>query len=452
MAISPSIIQEYYHVVDYWGQIETGKKWKLAIWSAEFSDVDLIEKFMEIECSPLGLFDDIFFRFDSEYAGDCREYDEALWKEYISWFTEKVDEKYDVLKALKDDHLLMQEYVPDDSLEHTAKNLWQEMLRFKSYIRGLEDAYFCVYFPPGRPDGIIKTQWFQDLLTEGVPDGIRIVTIDYKKSKRIDVNESDKVVIIHPELHMKEALRNELNKEDAGGDLLAPENRFKQQVTTVMDCTLKRDKKLMDKEVRILLNIANDLDDVSIFISSLFIASQAYYAIKEYNASMEYCNKTIKKTEEEMENDTSTGYSYWRMALFLKAAILSSKKDRKEAIELYESVAEKALERKDAYYVMESYRLAGFLLYEQGKLEQAFERFLLSMTAGSYLELEIRRSSTFIYSAHLALHIGRKLRSPNEIEIIESQLKIWLGNDWRTLVENPDMGQASVRRRASIFS
>lgn len=452
MAISPSIIQEYYRVVDYWDEIETEKKWKLAIWSVEFSDIDLIEKFMEIECSPLGLFDDIFFRFDSEYAGDSHGYDEALWKEYISWFTEKVDEKYDVLKALKDDNMLIQEYMPDNSLEHTAPNLWREMLRFKSCIKGLEDACFCVYFPPGRPDGIITTQWFKELLAEGIPDGIRIVTIDYKKSRRIDLKESDKVVIIHPDLHMKDALRNELNKEDAGGDLLAPENRFKQQVTTVMDCTLKKDKVLMDKEVRTLLDIANDLDDVSIFISSLFIASQAYYAIKEFDVSMEYCNKTIKKTEEEMENDTLTGYSYWRMALFLKAAILSSKKDRKEAIELYESVAEKALEKKDAYYVMESYRLSGFLLYEQGKLEQAFERFLLSMTAGSYLELEVRRSSTFIYSAHLALYIGRKLRSPNEIEIIEGQLKIWLGNDWQTLVENPDMGQASVRRRASIFS
>ena len=80
MAISPSIIQEYYRVADYWGKIETEKKWKLAIWSAEFTDVDLIEKFMEIECSPLGLFEDIFFRFDSEYAGDCNEYDKALWK------------------------------------------------------------------------------------------------------------------------------------------------------------------------------------------------------------------------------------------------------------------------------------------------------------------------------------------------------------------------------------
>lgn len=452
MAISPSIIQEYYRVVDYWADVETEQKWKLAIWLVEYTDVDLIEKFMEIECSPLGLFDDIFFRFDSEYTGENLEYAKSLWDEYISWFTEKVDEKYDVMKALRDDNMFIQEYMPDTSLERTASNLWKEMLRFKSCIKGLEHICFCIYFPPGRPDGIIKTQWFKDLLIEGIPDGIRIVTTDYKKKRRIDLNETDKIKIIRPALHMKEALQNELNKADAGGDLLAPENQFKQQVTKVMDCTLKKDKKLMDKEVRILLDLAKEFDDASIHFSSLFIASQAYYAIKEYSSSMDYCEKTIKETEQEMDNDVPTGYSYWRMALFLKAAILSSQKDRKEAIELYEKVAEKALEKKDAYYVMESYRLSGFLLYEQGKLDQAFERFLLSMTAGSYLEPEIRRSSTFIYSAHLALYIGRKQRSPNEVETIESQLKIWLGDDWQTLVENPDMDQASIRRRASIFS
>lgn len=452
MAISPSIIQEYYRVVDYWADIETEKKWKLAIWSVEYPDLDLIEKFLEIECSPLGQFDDIFFRFDTEYRGDSQAYAEALWNEYTSWFTEKVEEKYDILKALKDDHMLVQEYMPDASLERTMGNLWKEMKRFKSCIKDLEEVHFCIYFPAGRPDGIVRTQWFKDLLAEDIPDGIRFVTVDYKKSRQIDLNESNKIAILRPDLQMKAALRNELDKKDAGGDLIAPENQFKQQVTIVMDCTLKKDKKTMDKEVRTLLDIARDINDLSIFISSLFIASQAYYAIKEYDASLEYCDKTIRETEREMENDAPAGYSYWRMALFLKAAILSARKDRKEAIELYEAVAEKALEKKDPYYVMESYRLSGFLLYEQGKREQAFERFLLSMAAGSYLEMEVRRSSTFIYSAHLALYLGRKVRSPIEIETLESQLKIWLGEDWRTLVENPDMDQASVRRRASVFS
>lgn len=451
MAISPSIIQEYYHVADYWADIETGKKWKLAIWSVEYSDVELIEKFLEIECSPLGAFDDIFFRFDTEYDGDNLQYAEALWDEYVSWFTEKVEEKYDVLKALKDDRLLLQEYVPDTSLQRTPANLWKEMLRFKSCIKDLEGIHFCIYFPPGRPEGVMKTQWFKQLLEDGIPDGIRLVTIDYKRSKRIELGESDKVAVIRPHLHMQEALRNDLNKEDAGGDLLAPENQFKRQVTTVMDCTLKKNKKLMDKEVRRLLDIAKDINDMTISISSLFIASQAYYAIKEYKVSMEYCDKTIRETEEELKNDESAGYSYWKMALYMKAAILSSEKDRKEAIDIYEKVADKALEKKDPYYVMESYRLSGFLRYEQGKLEQAFERFLLSMTAGSYLAIEVRRSSTFIHSAYLALYIGRKLRSPGEVEVLESQLKVWLGDDWKQLVENPGMNQGDVRRRAFVF-
>lgn len=33
--------------------------------------------------------------------------------------------------------------------------------------------------------------------------------------------------------------------------------------------------------------------------------------------------------------------------------------------------------QKDPYYVMEGYRMCGFLRYEDGKMEQAFEYFCL---------------------------------------------------------------------------
>lgn len=70
MGASASVIQEYYKAVDYWAEIEVRKDWKLAIWVVEATDVDLIDRFFEIERSPVGQFDDIFFRFDSIYEGD----------------------------------------------------------------------------------------------------------------------------------------------------------------------------------------------------------------------------------------------------------------------------------------------------------------------------------------------------------------------------------------------
>lgn len=251
---------------------------------------------------------------------------------------------------------------------------------------------------------------------------------------------------------MEAALRHEMGQLDSSNDLIAPENRFKQQVTVVMDCTLKRDKKLMDRETMKLLNIAGELEDTSIRISSLFITSTAYYSIREYDASMKYIDKTLSAAEKAMEENDASGYNYWRMAQYMKAAILTTEKQREEAIAIYDRVAQEAIVQKDPYYVMESYRMSGFLRYEEGKFEKAFDCFLLSLSGGSYLSEEVRKNSTFTYSANLALHLGRQVRAPIDVEILEAQLQEWLGDGWRELVDGPNMEQAKARRRGSLFN
>ena len=77
---------------------------------------------------------------------------------------------------------------------------------------------------------------------------------------------------------------------------------------------------------------------------------------------------------------------------------------------------------------------------------------LLALAGGSYLSAEIRRSSTFVYAAYLALHTGRLVRAPIDVGILERQLCEWIGEDWKELVDNPDMQQAKARRRGSFFS
>ena len=166
MGASASVVQEYFKAVDYWADIADKEDWKLAIWIAGQNDVDLVDRFLEIERSPVGQFEDIFFRFDTSYEGSGDEYIEQLWQEYAGWFSEEVEEKYDIIKALRHDGLLKEEYVPDTSVEHTAANLWKEMLRFKACISGLENACFCIYFPPGQERGLSRTEWFKKVLEE----------------------------------------------------------------------------------------------------------------------------------------------------------------------------------------------------------------------------------------------------------------------------------------------
>ena len=286
MGASASVIQEYYKAVDYWADIAGKKDWKLAIWIVGRNDVDLVDKFLEIERSPVGQFDDIFFRFDTPYRGDDDEYAAQLWQEYAGWFEEQAEEKDDMLKALRHDGLLKTEYRPDTSAEPTAANLWKEMLRFKECISRLENAFFCIYFPPEQSGEFPRTEWFGQVLKEGVPQGIRLTTIDLKKNRSVALDESPEVVHIRPRFDMTAALHNRMARADTGNDLIAPENRFKQQVTAVMDCTRKQDLKPLEKEIRKLLDIAGELKDANIRISALFIASEACYAIREYKSSM----------------------------------------------------------------------------------------------------------------------------------------------------------------------
>ena len=192
--------------------------------------------------------------------------------------------------------------------------------------------------------------------------------------------------------------------------------------------------------------------DTNIRISALLIASEAYYAIREYKHSMKYSDETVREAEKAMQGGETAGYSYWKMAVSMKAAILTAGKKREEAVALYDMMAKKAVMQKDPYYVMEGYRMCGFLRYEDGKMEQAFEYFLLALAGGSYLSAEIRRSSTFVYAAYLALHTGRLVRAPIDVGILERQLCEWIGEDWKELVDNPDMQQAKARRRGSFFS
>ena len=67
MAASSSIAQEFFKVRNEWEQADKLQSWKLAVWVLEYQDLDIVDKFIETERTILGVFDDIFFRFDSTY-------------------------------------------------------------------------------------------------------------------------------------------------------------------------------------------------------------------------------------------------------------------------------------------------------------------------------------------------------------------------------------------------
>ena len=127
-----------------------------------------MDRFLEIERSPVGRFDDIFFRFDTPYKGDDEEYAEQLWQEYAGWFSEKVEEKYDILRALRHDGLLKEEYTPMCRLNIRRATCGERCCVSRHVSPGWMMPFLSV-LSSGTGRGCSRTGWFGNVLKEGVP-------------------------------------------------------------------------------------------------------------------------------------------------------------------------------------------------------------------------------------------------------------------------------------------
>jgi hypothetical protein len=454
--MATSIAHEFYKLREEWKEIDKIQSWRLAVWVAEYPDVDIIDKFMEIERSPIGVFDDLFFKFESSYQGNAVVFEQLLWQEFVSWFLPAEKPEMDMHNALYENGFLTQRFIPDSTLAPTAKNLWNEFLRLRQLIKDVEEhTHFCLYFPIVAYNKHNIADWFTSIVKE-VPNGIRLVTMDFAQDRKIKLAASRQrispIVYMFPKLDMAAAIKNEMSKDSGNFDTVDLHARFRKQVMTVMDATTEVTNNSTSREIKKLLGITKEIGTLSAHIAGLLVAAQACYSIKETKKSEEYTNDALKHAAIAMQNSDPTGYPVWKSCMLLKAALLYGRKERNEALKIYEEMADTASRCGDAFYIMEGRRLSGQIYYELGKLENGLQSMLLALAAGSYLDLPLRRQSTFLHAAYMSLYLGNKIRSQADVEELRLQLEDWLGEDWEDLLEQAGIDTATTKMKTSVFS
>lgn len=454
--MATSVAQEFYKLRAEWEKADQIQSWKLAVWVAEYPDVEIIDKFMEIERSPIGVFNDLFFKFESTYQGDAGVFEQALWQEFSSWFTPAGKPEMDLHNALYENGFLTQKFFPDTTLEPTAKNLWSEFLRLRQLIKDVEArTHFCLYFPIVAYNKYTIASWFASVVKE-VPKGIRLVTMDFAQDRKIklslSVHNSPLCLYIHPKLDMAAAIKNEMSKDSGNYDTVDLHARFRKQVMVVMDSTTETVNNSTLREIKKLLGITREIGPLPSHIAGLLVAAQACYAIKETKKSEKYTDEALENATTAMQNNDPAGYPVWKSCMLLKAALLYGRKERREALEVYEAMADTASEHGDAFYIMEGRRLSGHIYYELGKPESGFQHMLLALAAGAYLDLPLRRQSTFLHAAYMALYLGHRTRSRADVEELKLQLEDWLGTDWEALLEQAGIDTATIKMKTSIFN
>ena len=449
-----SIAHEFYTLREEWARVDKLHHWQLAVWVAPFTDIDIIDKFMEIERLPIGIFDDIFFRFDTEYSGDPESFEKALWQEYKSWF-QAPDAKKDMLLALKNDGLLQAGFEPGFAMETGFPGLLAEMLRLKNHIKGFENNNICIYFPPCRPDAYLLGDWLHMRLKKGIPQQVRLTVIDFAGNRKIRLAEGplgERVVEIRAPLNMMAAINNEMDKGGGSNDSVSIDNRFRKQIRVVMESTTKKDTALTTREAETMITLGKQMGNQSSVIAALLVAAQAHYTIKDNLQSEAYADEAINRAEQEMKKGNTAGYHCWKSCILLKGALLASKRKWEDAISLYERLSATATRQGDTFFIMEGYRISGHLYYLRGRLQPAFEKSLLALAAGSYLDKKMIRESTFLHAAYVALFVARQIKKPEEVKILEEQLQTWIGEDWQQLLDDGGLEKSIVKPKSRFPS
>ncbi|MBZ4187942.1 hypothetical protein [Niabella beijingensis] len=448
---STSVAQEFYKIREAWEQVSKRKHWKLAVWVAQYQDIDIIDKFIETERLAIGVFEnDIFFRFETAFKGDHQGFEEALWKEYQSWFNPPVPEK-DVLLALRNDGVLDPIFEPRFNTESGFSGLLKELLRLREHLEGFEETFFCLYFPTAKQHQFMLGSWLAAKLKKDIPPFIRLVTIDHAADRNIHTGKNNLIVELEPKLDMMGAINNEMDKGGGSSEMVSPEARLTKQIRVVMDTILKKDRSLSDREVKKMLDLAKETGNPSTYISSLLVASQVHYNIKDHDQAARYADDAIGRSEAVMEKGDATGYHCWKACMMLKGALLSAKRKWETAITVYEKMAVTALKYSDVFFVMEGHRISGHLYYLRGRHEPAFEHSLLALVAGSNLTQEVIRQSTFLHAAHLAVFLGEKVRPKDDLKALEEQLAIWIGPDWAELISGTEFEKSTAKPRSRFL-
>lgn len=432
-----SIAHELAKVRNKWESITTFK-WDMAIWVCDYHDLEILDKFMDIEASPIGVFKDIFFRFQSVFTKDD-VFEEQLWTEFLSWFNTTDDKQYDLIHAYKKDGFLSEDYEVNRTLPATFKSVVTELKRLKDLLPFKEEN-FILYFAPGMHEAGFET-WLSKQLSEVLPNDFRLAAIDIdvkRKLSKLKKHKTARVVEIKPNLDMANAMRNEMNKDSDSVKPHAPSTKFQKQVRKVMDATVD-DGLDVEKEANLLLKYGYQLKKLTTKATAHLICAIAFFNIKDKDPAFENADKAIDMAEPEIKQ-SDEAYPIWRSALMIKASLyLVDKKTRPEAIKCYEKLVAETANQGDVFYTMEGYRMLALVNYQSKNLEAAWEHVIFSLQAGTNLPLDVKRASTYLFTASLAKQICNDASKYRKLEpMLVQQFEKEIGADWDNLLQGTE--------------
>jgi len=201
----------------------------------------------------------------------------------------------------------------------------------------------------------------------------------------------------------------------------------------------------LTKEGERLVALGKQLKKLILIATAHMVNATAFYGIKMKTEAMESVEKALEITVDKLDT-LDEAYPIWRSAMMIKAALLvAEKRKQKEALNCYQEIADQAAQRGDAFYAMEAYRVRAHMFYHSRKPDVAWENIIFSLQAGTNLDIDFRRSSSFLFSAALALQIAEDKGEYEQADTLKERFIQYIGEDWEKLLEGTDVTIKKVK-------
>jgi len=233
-------------------------------------------------------------------------------------------------------------------------------------------------------------------------------------------------------LDMGNAMKNAMSGGIKDEKPHEPINVYKNLVVELTDAAGRKKKGKVEKLIPKVLEISKTIDDPTCITSAFLVISICYNMLSEVESSLSYADQAMA-TAKQMESTSNSHlvYPLWRSAILMKGAVLLSAERTAESLELYEELAEKAILQSDFFFAVEGYRVCSSVQENEKNWQESFEYALLGLYAGSQMELDMRKGSTFPLVMKMAHESSEKIElSKEKLKILHYHFVEWMGENW----------------------
>ena len=414
-------------MAEIWRSFEKDSSALVGRWLVADDEYRMVQAFVRKEDTEAGEVPSVFFELTSSFSAP-QKYGTQLLEEMVNRCLE-LGSLEELLEAGMSESFIR-------SFENKQDpNAWLDFLAgFYHQVKEL-NGHIVVFLSPHESDNEeAYIKWLLDLMESGVPEGIRIMLADLKRSPRYDKLETynpNQINTLEPHLNMPAAMM-EMASEPGQGDPNDPAIKFRKAYVGLLQHNQPAQFEQAKEFARMAQEIAQEQGwhhlEVAIYmgLASIMLNNQIFEGLFE---NYEKARVAASKSESE---DKTTGKRLAVQAWIGEGAARIAQQDYETAMQAFQAGAPIAESIEDHILALESWRMAGFCAAKESIWIDAWEFNQKALFSGQQLPSDQCQNTTLAYVGQALLELVDKSGQSNQEKYkILDAMESMLGKDWQ---------------------